>query len=212
MNRLGFADFHARHFGAAQRAHWQSILKQQEYGSQHQQYDGYQQQGYDENQQQTYETSQQEGYDSYQQYQYDSYQQEYYGTEQQEEQPPLDSNEPFGQVREYDHYEEEEEELSKEAIEIFRFSEAYRLERALERQKEEANNDEEGMNDWQYDESNVLVSGGLEAPATSLVLTNQKQDRSTKIKIQEDLLNSAYLQSCMNGDAPVLWPVLPLKM
>lgn len=116
--------------------------------------------------------------------------------------------------------EEEEEEtfggLTKEAIEIFKFSEAYRKEREIEKLKEEQV-DEEGMEDWQFDESTVHVSGGQEAPATSLVLINKsnKLNLSEKIRIQEELLNSAYLSSCSsdNQDVPViLWPVLPFKM
>ncbi|CEP07733.1 hypothetical protein [Parasitella parasitica] len=106
-----------------------------------------------------------------------------------------------------------EKQLSKEAIEIFQFSEAYRKEKEAERIEQEKN-DTEGMQDWQYDESTVLCSGGMEAPTTSLVLT-QPKSRNEKIRIQEDLLNSAYLSDCKssnNQEPVVLWPVLPFRM
>jgi hypothetical protein len=189
MNRLGFADFHAKHFGPDQKAHWQSMLQQQQLNMYPQQ------QYYD------YTQDQEQG------------EQEYYNNEEYEE-----------YAQEEEEYEEEEQEdelqLSKEAVEIFRFSEAYRKEREEERLKEEEE-DQEGMEDWQYDESTVHISGGIEAPATSLILTkkrNEKEEKSkksNKITIQEELLNSAYLLSCTSSgnDAPViLWPVLPFKM
>jgi hypothetical protein len=174
MNRLGFADFHSKHFSPEQKLHWQSMLQQQQ------------------QQQQQYNVDLQ-----------------YY--EQEHEQPTEYYQEEEG------YYQEEqvdpEEELSKEAIEIFRFSEAYRKEREMERIKEEEI-DQDGMEDWQYQESRVTISGGMEAPATSLVLINKSDALSENIKIQECLLNSAYLSSCQdNGDHPVvLWPVLPFNM
>ncbi|GAN10808.1 hypothetical protein MAM1_0404c10358 [Mucor ambiguus] len=138
---------------------------------------------------------------------------EYYQYEaaelQQQDQPESEEHYPEEEEEE----EEEEQQLSKEAIEIFRFSEAYRKEKELERISREKD-DTEGMQDWQYDESTVLCSGGMEAPTTSLVLT-QPRSMHEKNRIQEELLNSAYLNSCRNSDnqeAVTLWPVLPLKM
>lgn len=203
MNRLGFADFHSKHFGADQKAYWQAMLKQQQQVSYCQQHDIDQRQAHEWDQHQGYYTDQQQEYDANQQQEYYTGQEEQHETGQHDDTEVQDSYSHLHIDDEFRH-----EELSKEVIEIFRFSEAYRKERAEERLKEETF-DEEGMDDWQYDESSVLISGGLEAPASSLVLTNKKRDRSTKIMIQEELLNSAYLQSCTDA---VLWPVLPFKM
>jgi hypothetical protein len=55
----------------------------------------------------------------------------------------------------------------------------------------------------------------MEAPATSLVLTKREKPKSVRLRIEEDLLNSAYLASCVDKDdkdIPVLWPVVPLKL
>lgn len=200
MNRLGFRDFHTKHFGPEQKAHWQVMLQQQQ-----QQYEFYSQQPseveavYNSGDQQTaYDLN---GHPIDQQYAQEPYSTEYH-----------DSYHDDSQYD--DNYEgEEEEELSKEAIEIFRFSEAYRKEREEEKKREQVE-DQEGMEDWQYDHSTVHVSGGLEAPATSLVLTKEPKEMSNKIKIKTELLNTAYLTSCTsNDDVPViLWPVLPFKM
>jgi hypothetical protein len=115
----------------------------------------------------------------------------------------------------YEHEEEQDEyhELSEEAIEIFRFSEAYRKEKELARLKAEQE-ETEGMQDWQYDESNVHCSGGQEAPVTSLVLTSTVRPvKQSKNRIQEELLNSAYLSSCRHDGSPiVLWPVIPFRI
>ncbi|KAI8639287.1 hypothetical protein BD408DRAFT_421700 [Parasitella parasitica] len=151
-----------------------------------------------EQQQQQYQPQYQQEF--YEYYQYET--QELQGQEQEEE-----------QEQDEEEYYFEKEQLSKEAIEIFDFSEAYRKEKEAERINREKN-DTEGMQDWLYDESTVLCSGGMEAPTTSLVLT-QPKSRNEKIRIQEDLLNSAYLNSCRNnnGQEPVtLWPVLPFRM
>lgn len=146
------------------------------------------------------------------------HQQESYGYYQYEanelqQQDQMEDEEYYSEQQHQQEEEEEEGQLSKEAIEIFQFSEAYRKEKELERIDREKD-DTEGMQDWQYDESTVLCSGGMEAPSTSLVLT---QPRSTheKNRIQEDLLNSAYLNSCRNSEnqeTVILWPVLPFKM
>ncbi|KAK4516214.1 tetrahydrofolate synthase [Mucor velutinosus] len=145
----------------------------------------------------------------YQQNAYDYYQ---YETDelQKHDQPEDEHYSP--EEEEEGEEEEEEHQPSKEAIEIFQFSEAYQKEKELERISREKD-DMEGMQGWQYDESTVLCSGGVEAPTTSLVLT---QPRSTheKNRIQEEMLNSAYLDSCRNYDnqeAVVLWPVLPFR-
>lgn len=195
MNRLGFADFHANHFGPEQKAHWQSMLRQQQqqfHVTQHHHY---------------YDYSQQPQPDQEESYHHNDNYEEYAKDEQVEEEAEEEEEEDDEQA---------EVEISKEAIEIFRFSEAYRKEREEERLKEEQD-DQKGMEDWQYDESTVHVSGGIEAPATSLVLTKKRnqKEKSSKITIQEQLLNSAYLSSCSSSsnDAPViLWPVLPFKM
>lgn len=185
MNRLGFADFHNKHFSHEQKLYWQNMLQQQQ---QQQQYYDYSQTTYNEHWQEQH------------------------------------TEEEWNDDRYHEVVEEEEEEveenfggLTKEAIAIFKFSEAYRKEREVERLREE-HIDKEGMEDWQFDESTVHVSGGQEAPATSLVLTKKsnKPNLSEKLRIQEELLNSAYLASCSNKDnqnVPViLWPVLPFKM
>ncbi|KAL9537754.1 hypothetical protein MBANPS3_011498 [Mucor bainieri] len=153
--------------------------------------------------QQQQQQQQQQQY--YQQNAHEYYQ---YETNQLQQQDQLEAEEYY-----LEEDEEEEQQLSKEAIEIFQFSEAYRKEKELERISREKD-DTEGMQDWQYDESTVLCSGGMEAPTTSLVLT---QPRSTheKNRIQEELLNSAYLNSCRNRDnqeTVILWPVLPFKI
>ncbi|KAI8881768.1 hypothetical protein K501DRAFT_334512 [Backusella circina FSU 941] len=104
--------------------------------------------------------------------------------------------------------------LSKETIEILEFSENYRRQREEERlalEKEE----KEGIESWEYDESTVFCSGGVEAPATSLVLTKKEKPKSVRLRIEEDLLNSAYLASCVDKDdkdIPVLWPIVPLNL
>lgn len=145
--------------------------------------------------------NQQESYDYYQ-----------YEANELQQQDQMEDEEYYSEQQQQQE-EEEQGQLSKEAIEIFQFSEAYRKEKELERINREKD-DTEGMQDWQYDESTVLCSGGMEAPSTSLVLT---QPRSTheKNRIQEDLLNSAYLNSCRNSEnqeTVILWPVLPFKM
>ncbi|GAA5800439.1 hypothetical protein HPULCUR_005869 [Helicostylum pulchrum] len=201
MNRLGFRDFHTKHFGPDQRAQWQVMLQQQQYVTYYQQ---------------EYSTDQQPFYDSVDQsyQQTPAYSQQPYYTEQEyHDQEHVDNQQYENQYyEENNQYEEEEEELSKEAIEIFRFSEAYRKEREEERLREQVD-DQGGMQDWQYDESTVHVSGGMEAPATSLVLINERTEKSDLIKIQEELLNTAYLASCTSDEVPViLWPVLPFKM
>lgn len=188
MNRLGFADFHNKHFSQEQKLYWQNMLQQQQQQQQQQQY---------------YDCSQ-------------TTYNEYWQEQPTQEEWKDDQNE----IEEEEEEEEVEEiygGLTKEAIEIFKFSEAYRKEREIEKLREE-HVDEEGMEDWQFDESTVHVSGGQEAPAASLVLTKKsnKSNISEKIRIQEELLNSAYLASCRSSDdqdAPViLWPVLPFKM
>jgi hypothetical protein len=181
MNRLAFGEFHQKHFGPEQTAYWSLMIQQQ---------------------QQQYEQAQQ-----------------YYSYENDYSQQPIDSRNyaqdqyQDPQQNQYEYHEEEEEELSKEAIEIFRFSEAYRKEKELARLEAEQE-ETKGMQDWQYDESNVLCSGGQEAPVTSLVLTQPETTRPVKHshnRIQEELLNSAYLSSCRH-DQVVLWPVIPFKL
>ncbi|KAI9483389.1 MAG: hypothetical protein EXX96DRAFT_558028 [Benjaminiella poitrasii] len=192
MNRLAFGEFHQKHFGAQQKSYWYSILQPhlQNQCHEHDQY--YQQDAY-------YGDDQQQYYD----YE-DDYHDSHHDQDQQEEE-------------EYITKEDQEEELSKEAIEIFKFSEAYREKLESERLEREEK-DAEGMEDWQYDESTVHCSGGLEAPATSLVLTKPgatRPDRQSQLRMKEDLLNSAYLSSCIEDDnntPVVLWPVLPFKL
>ncbi|KAI9349404.1 hypothetical protein BD770DRAFT_446169 [Pilaira anomala] len=203
MNRLGFRDFHTKHFGPEQKAHWQAMLQQQQ--QQQQPYEFYSQQP------SVYDSGDQQARYDLNEYPMDQqYAQEPYSTEYHDDSQYDDGQYDDGQ---YDDNYEGEEELSKEAIEIFRFSEAYRKEREEERKREEVE-DQEGMEDWQYDHSTVHVSGGLEAPATSLVLTKEPKEMCNKIKMKTELLNTAYLTSCTsNDDVPViLWPVLPFKM
>ncbi|KAI7908152.1 uncharacterized protein BX663DRAFT_493174 [Cokeromyces recurvatus] len=188
MNRLAFGEFHKKHFGAHQKSYWHSILQLhlQNYQSQHYDDDTY----YDQQQYYSYESNK----DYYDDSEHNDDQQEEYEIEE----------------------EEEEEELSKEAIEIFKFSEAYKQKLEMERLEREEK-ETEGMEDWQYDESTVHCSGGLEAPTTSLILTRpeaSRPDRESELRMKEELLNSAYLSSCLDDeDNPVvLWPVLPFKL
>ncbi|ORE10109.1 hypothetical protein BCV72DRAFT_239141 [Rhizopus microsporus var. microsporus] len=180
MNRLGFADFHAKHFGPEQQEYWKQFLRNQ------QQY--YHQQSDEQSSQLTSDYS----------YYYNHNNEP---TDLEEEQVEVDkTNDDYG--------------LSKEAIEIFRFSEAYRKERDEERLKQEEA-DQVGKEDWKFDESSVICSGGSEAPATCLVLTQKSKQQSENLRMKEDILNSEYLSSCTNKDtdAPVvLWPILPLKL
>ncbi|CEI96424.1 hypothetical protein RMCBS344292_10585 [Rhizopus microsporus] len=181
MNRLGFADFHAKHFGPEQQEYWKQFLRNQ------QQY--YQQQNDEQSSQLVSD------------YSYYYYNHDNEPTDLEEEQ--VQANESY-----------DDDGLYKEAIEIFRFSEAYRKERDEERLKQEEA-DQVGKEDWKFDESSVICSGGSEAPATCLVLTQKSKQQSENLRMKEDMLNSEYLSSCTNKDTDtpvVLWPVLPLKL
>ena len=100
-NVLRFKSFHERHFSPDQVKHWQSILNQQSGASQWQQCDT--SQSYSSQQ---VETTAAENYEE--EYYEEEYNEEYDEEGQQDTEAPT---------------------LSEEAIEIFRFSEAYRKER-----------------------------------------------------------------------------------
>lgn len=240
MNRLAFGEFHEKHFSAQQKDHWMPILfQQQQYA---QRYDPaqsnlqHQQSNYDPNH--FYSQYQHSSYYSYEQPTDEQCDAQQGNTSEYEQYDPQQEN--TGEYEQYDNageyydedyvhdqqyedgeeYQDEDEHwdyggLSKEAIEIFEFSEAYRKEKELEKQKQE-DEDKEGMDNWQYDESNVHCSGGLEAPATSLVILKSELERppkNSKLRIQEELLNSMYLSSCLqDSSTAVLWPVIPFKM
>ncbi|RCH83407.1 hypothetical protein CU098_008905, partial [Rhizopus stolonifer] len=155
MNRLGFADFHAKHFSQEQQDYWRSFVQQQQY------YQNIEEQSDCDHDKQQYNDDQQ-------------YEEIYIQEADQEEIEIEDEN--------YDDYY-----FSKEAMEIFEFSEAFRKERL----------------------------GGVEAPATCLVLTKATRDKPDKLRMKEDLLNSAYVSSCSDKDEStpvVFWPVIPLQL
>lgn len=186
MNRLAFGEFHQKHFGSEQTAYWSAMIQQQQQQQQHQQ--------------------QQQQYEQY--YPYDSVQ-----TNEASDYAQDQIHNSYNELQQQQkHQNEYDEELSEEAIEIFRFSEAYRKEKELARLEAERE-ETEGMQDWQYDESSVHYSGGQEAPVTSLVLTkpDQRSAKGSQNNIQEELLNSAYLSSCRH-DQVVFWPVIPFKL
>ncbi|KAI8051072.1 uncharacterized protein B0P05DRAFT_562855 [Gilbertella persicaria] len=161
MNRLGFGDFHQKHFGPEQQQYWQSILFQQPAPE------------------------------------YNTVDHVYYDEQQQDQYHDLD---------------QDNQELSQEVKDILDFSAAYQRERELERSKQEEEEKEDTEN-WIYDESTIHFSkGGVEAPATTLVLTQPRPIQPSKIRMQQDLLNSAYLKSCLDQEHVVLWPVIPLNL
>ncbi|CAO3671335.1 unnamed protein product [Rhizopus stolonifer] len=182
MNKLGFAHFHAKHFGQEQQDYWRLFVQQQQY---------YQ------------NVEEQSDCDcNEQQYNDDQHYEEIYTQEADQEEIEVEDEN-------YDDYH-----FSKEAMEIFEFSEAYRKERQEEKRREEEE-EEKGKRDWIFDESKVLYSGGVEAPATCLVLTEATRDKPDKLRMKEDLLNSAYVSSCFDKDenTPVVfWPVIPLQL
>ncbi|KAI8140214.1 hypothetical protein BJV82DRAFT_231334 [Fennellomyces sp. T-0311] len=53
--------------------------------------------------------------------------------------------------------------------------------------------------------------GGIEAPTSCLVHHDTDDSSPARIRIQEHLLDSEYLDACRDGQA-VLWPVLPLRL
>ncbi|KAG2177610.1 hypothetical protein INT44_008122 [Umbelopsis vinacea] len=102
-----------------------------------------------------------------------------------------------------------ESKLSEQAIEIFRFSEAWKREKAqrLAEQEKEDGLEKKTM----FPESSAAHLDGTEPPATSLVLSNTEPiHTSPDIAALEHLVNFTYTSSC-NQDT-VLWPVLPLRL
>ncbi|KAI8994925.1 hypothetical protein BDB01DRAFT_774612 [Pilobolus umbonatus] len=182
MNKLSFRAFHEQHFGQEQTDYFKQFIKNSEYLYNQSQY--FDQHPYPESN----DDNQQEKDDEH------NYVEQY------------DVN------MEYSDEMEEENILSEEAIEIFRFSEAYREERDRARILEEEEEEKE-TEEWQYGESSVLHCRGIEAPSTTLVLKAKKEPLSEKIRIHEHILNSTYLASCDVTDSPVvLWPILPLRL
>lgn len=100
MNRLSFADFHAKHFGQEQQEYWKSFLQQQQF---------YSYQNTDEKL--PHNTNLNPNDQSYEAFEDQNYNEDYPQEDQMEE----EDDECHG--------------LSKEAIEIFKFSEAYKKER-----------------------------------------------------------------------------------
>lgn len=98
--------------------------------------------------------------------------------------------------------------LSKEAIEIFQFSEAYKKE--LE---------EEQMSEKSVEVRDELIvphhRNGIEASSTQLVLADpDRKPETERIGVMEHVLNAAYLESCRpsSNEPVVLWPVIPLNL
>ncbi|KAG0171468.1 hypothetical protein DFQ28_005143 [Apophysomyces sp. BC1034] len=194
MNSLPFGSFHAKHFGQEQILHWNHVLgihSQQAHHSQLASPSYFYSHNYDQNYAE--------------------------GDVEVEEVVDRETNvvqQPSPQA-EGEYYIEDSTPttLSKEAIEIFRFSEAYRKER--EQLDKEMDDTEEDEDSWDFNESSVAHRHGIEAPATCLIRTQASLPESTQLRFQEQLLNSAYLESCVTstGDAKVtLWPVLPLRL
>ncbi|KAI9301568.1 hypothetical protein BJ944DRAFT_271300, partial [Cunninghamella echinulata] len=151
-----------------------------------------------------------------QQYQYDPYTSQcYYHPNENEYKESNQYEEKLTQVP------ERNEELSKEAIAIFEFSEAYAKQ---QKEEEELNTEREDMEinktNWILDEYTDYHDNGIEAPVTSLVIlskqfSDQNKNDQDNIHTQEHLLNSTYLQTChqQENDPPlVIWPVLPLRL
>ncbi|KAJ8652015.1 hypothetical protein O0I10_012359 [Lichtheimia ornata] len=105
--------------------------------------------------------------------------------------------------------------LSKEAIEIFRFSEAYRKEReAAEREQggDEDEDEDQGTFDDEPYICNGLHKGGIETPANRLIHIDTEAEYSEQVVIQERFLDAEYIKACQTKDSPVvLWPVVPLR-
>ncbi|CAO3629884.1 unnamed protein product [Cunninghamella blakesleeana] len=104
---------------------------------------------------------------------------------------------------------EENQQLSKEAIAIFEFSEAYSKQQNIEKENLEKNKPS-----WILDEYNDYHDNGVEVPATSLVIISNR-NKNNSIATEEHLLNSAYLQTCHqneNESTLILWPVVPLRL
>ncbi|CAO3632883.1 unnamed protein product [Cunninghamella echinulata] len=141
-----------------------------------------------------------------QQYQYDPYtQQRFYPNEN-------EYNE-FNQYEEIlTHEPERNEELSKEAIAIFKFSEAYA--KRQKEEEEEINTERECMEknktNWILDEYSSFHDNGIEAPVTSLViLSKQFSIKIRMIKIIYLLKNICLIQHIyrrvINKRKTLLW-------
>ncbi|KAI8099089.1 uncharacterized protein BX664DRAFT_320361 [Halteromyces radiatus] len=125
------------------------------------------------------------------------------------------------QQQEEDNYittEQEQEPLSKEALAIFEFSEAYSKQKEQDNMKDDdlKNNQEKELI---LNEFHTLYSDGIEAPATSLVLLSSpipnKDNDLSRIDIQRHLLNSSYVTACTlqeEQSSLVMWPVLPFRL
>ncbi|KAG2220239.1 hypothetical protein INT45_008780 [Circinella minor] len=196
-NVLQFKSFHERHFSPEQVKYWQQhILNQQQ-----QQHSTWQWQQYNES------------YPSYHDNDPTIVNEETYIQEEEininmEQEPNVDQQQKTS--------------LSQEAIEIFKFSEAYRKERE---ESEEKNIEEEEHDKWITN----AYRNGIEAPVSCLVYHSNKDDDDDlettisssspsspsssieRIRIQEHILNSNYLDTCRKGQV-VLWPVLPLRL
>ncbi|KAI9012687.1 hypothetical protein CLU79DRAFT_838877 [Phycomyces nitens] len=215
MNSLPFGSFHAKHFGPDQVARWQGFLFHRlESDTSQQNSDlpnvdhynndyGYYDQAYyypDHNNNE-YHQSHNEQPDPTTKAMNENDQQD---DNQYDEYDHYDENDQYD---EYDQYTKDTSALSKETIAIFQFSEAYKKERDAINKAEEAIENEE--DEWAFDESTVAHRNGIEAPVTTLVLSEPSSS------VTEHLLNSAYLESCSKGtqQSPiVLWPILPLRL
>ncbi|CAM0140228.1 unnamed protein product [Umbelopsis sp. WA50703] len=99
--------------------------------------------------------------------------------------------------------------LSDEAIEIFRFSEAWKREKE-QRIAEQAKEDRE-QKQTIFPESSAAHTDGNEPPATALVLSSSEHsDAPSQVNTLQHLVNFAYTESCPPDT--VLWPVLPLRL
>ncbi|KAL0074520.1 hypothetical protein F4703DRAFT_1355085 [Phycomyces blakesleeanus] len=236
MNSLPFGSFHAKHFGPDQVARWQGFLFHQQINPSQQSSNSpdinYQNSNYNYYDQYYYSNNNHE-HEYYNYYNNNSQQPQneqpdpvteqidendqmiedqnkennFEKAEEHEEHKEYEEYEEYEEYDEYDEYEQDTNTLSKETIAIFKFSEAYKKERDAINKAAEAIEDEE--EEWDFDESTVAHRNGIEAPATTLILSEASSS------ITEHLLNSAYLESCSKGtqQSPIiLWPILPLRL
>ncbi|KAI7878673.1 hypothetical protein K492DRAFT_170630 [Lichtheimia hyalospora FSU 10163] len=133
---------------------------------------------------------------------------------QQEQEYP---QEPMNDTMEDQHVIQDDQDplhgLSKEAIEIFRFSEAYRKEReATEREQGGGEEDEESTFDDEPYMCNGPHKGGIETPANRLIHVDMETKYCEQVALQERFLDAEYIKTCQTKDSPVvLWPVVPLR-
>ncbi|KAI7866598.1 hypothetical protein BDF14DRAFT_1882378 [Spinellus fusiger] len=233
MSHSSFSTFQETHFGQEQKRKWQQFLFGQVHGTEY--LGGSAQENYynqqQQQQQQEEEKEEEEEEEAYynehsNEYQPQAdnlnkpykhhYQNEEYGLAKKHNTSiELDKETQYNQPRTREQEEQEQEEnntqLSKEAIEIFKFSEAYRKQRDALKEPEQDTFEQ----DWALGESTVAYKNGMEAPPTTLIFSNTTTAETPALQLQEHVLNSHYIESCTKGTlhSPiVLWPILPLRM